>query len=208
MEIILASGSPRRAQLLEQVGIAHRVVVSDVDETSLTTNPTLLVTELAMRKAEAVIKALGASANGAIVISADTIVYHQGEILGKPANPQQALEILTSLQGCTHAVYTGVAIISSPLAESCPGKGGAVSSHSKVFYDRAEVTFRNLCQEEILAYIATGEPFDKAGAYGIQGRGSALVERINGDFYTVMGLPISKVCTALASLGYNYWQGL
>jgi len=191
IKIILASGSPRRRQLLEQAGIPHTVLVSDADET-VTGAPDAQVEELALRKAKATLPLLQTPAENAIIIAADTLVYIGGQVLGKPATPQEAFAMLSKLQGNTHQVYTGVALLHG--------------SHHTVFHEMAEVTFRPLSPAEIDAYIATGEPFDKAGAYGIQERGSVLVSRINGDFYTVMGLPIAGVCTALMEMGYKYWQ--
>jgi len=179
-QIILASGSPRRQRLLLQVGIPHTVLVSNADET-VTGEPQEQVQELALRKAKATYDI--AEEKDSLIIAADTLVYLNGEVLGKPQDKTQAVEMLSALQGQTHQVYTGVAML----------KGDT----QHVFYDMAEVTFHPLTPEEILAYVKTGEPFDKAGAYGIQEKGAALVERINGDFYTVMGLPISKVCRAL-----------
>lgn len=190
--IILASGSPRRTQLLTQAGILHQVIVSNADET-VTGPPDAQVKELALRKANATLPFITDSSD-AIIIAADTLVCINNEILGKPENPQHAFQMLKKLQGNTHRVYTGVALINTR------------TNVSEVFVDMAEVTFRQLSDNEIYAYINTGEPFDKAGAYGIQERGSVLVDRINGDFYTVMGLPISKVCTALEKIGYDYWN--
>jgi len=190
--IILASGSPRRTQLLTQAGIPHEVIVSNADET-VTGSPDAQVKELALRKANATLPFI-TDATNAIIIAADTLVCINNEVLGKPQNPSQAFQMLKKLQGNTHRVYTGVALINTRTNES------------KVFADMAEVTFRHLSDNEIYAYIDTGEPFDKAGAYGIQERGSVLVDRINGDFYTVMGLPISKVCTALEKMSYDYWN--
>jgi len=184
-QIILASGSPRRRQLLEQVGIPHIVVVSNADET-VTGKPGDQVMELALRKANATFEILDEQQKQGIIIAADTIVYFNGKVLGKPEDEKEAVEMLTALQGNTHQVYTGVALL-------CDGR-------PHVFFDMAEVTFHPLTQEEILAYVRTDEPFDKAGAYGVQEKGAALVRRISGDFYTVMGLPISLVCRELNKL--------
>ncbi|MCL1787018.1 MAG: Maf family protein [Defluviitaleaceae bacterium] len=191
--IILASGSPRRQQLLDQAGIPHQVLVSGADET-VTGQPAQQVKTLALRKARAVLPLLDASQNNAIIIAADTLVFIGDEVLSKPESPQDAFDMLKKLQGITHTVYTGVALIDT------------ATGHSNVFAEATLVTFRPLADDEIWAYIATGEPFDKAGAYGIQEKGATLVERINGDFYTVMGLPISKVCTTLGGMGYDYWH--
>lgn len=186
MNVILASGSPRRRQILEQVGIHPEIIVSNADET-VTGAPDAQVKELALRKANAVLPLVDTtSSENLIIIAADTLVFINNEVLGKPETPGEAFKMLKKLQGTTHHVYTGVALL----------KGGG---ESHVFADMAEVTFRPLSDAEINAYIETGEPFDKAGAYGIQERGATLVDRINGDFYTVMGLPISKVYPLLTS---------
>jgi len=179
--------------LLEQAGIPHEVIVSGADET-VTGSSARQVKELALRKAKAVLPLVNASQGDAIIIAADTLVFIGKEVLGKPENDNEAFEMLKKLQGNAHQVYTGVALLD------------IASGKTNVFADVAEVTFRPLSDAEILAYIATGEPFDKAGAYGIQEKGATLVSRINGDFYTVMGLPISKVCTALGEMGYDYWN--
>lgn len=190
-KIILASGSPRRKQLLLQAGIPHEVLVSNVDET-VAGLPGDQTRTLARRKAMATASLLTIPREHAIIIAADTLVNYDGEIMGKPTSPNEAYVMLQKLQGKTHQVYTGVSILAG--------------DDSIEFTDMAEVTFRPLSHEEMIAYIATKEPFDKAGAYGIQGRGSAFVRHISGDFYTVMGLPISKVCGALIQVGYNYWS--
>ena len=189
MKIILASGSPRRRQLLELANIPHEVVVSDVDET-IEGEPMFQVHELALRKNKAVQPLVS---EDAIIISADTLVYVDGEVLGKPTNADEAFQMLKKLQGKPHKVYTGVALFCT--------KDGVMDS----FVTNADVFFRTLSDEEIRAYIATGEPFDKAGAYGIQERGAVLVEKVVGDFYTVVGLPISSVCTSLEKMGYSIW---
>lgn len=178
--------------MLTQAGIPHQVIVSNADET-VKGLPDAQVKELALRKANATLPFI-ADVGDAIIIAADTLVCINNEILGKPENPLQAFQMLKKLHGTTHRVYTGVALINTR------------NNVSVVFSDMAEVTFRPLSDNEIYAYIDTGEPFDKAGAYGIQERGSVLVDRINGDFYTVMGLPVSKVCTALEKMGYDYWN--
>jgi len=186
--IVLASASPRRRQLLAQVGIPHEVIVSNANE-DVTGTPPEQVMEVALRKAFAVQAML--EVDDAIIIAADTLVSIDGEVLGKPADSTEAFAMLKKLQGATHVVLTGVVIVAN--------------GERNVMVDAAEVTFRKLTDEDINAYIATGEPFDKAGAYGIQEVGSVLVERIHGDFYTVMGLPIAKVCAALVSMGYDFW---
>lgn len=195
MKIILASGSPRRQQLLTLAGIPHEVIVTDADET-ISGAPDYQVRELALRKSNAAIPLIPPEIKDPIIIAADTLVYINGEVLGKPQNPEDAFQMLKKLQGNPHKVYTGVALMRPKKSESPP-----IS-----FVDHTTVYFRPLSDDEIHAYIATGEPFDKAGAYGVQERGAVLVDRVEGDFYTVVGLPIAKVCTALATLGYNTWK--
>ncbi|MCL2235799.1 MAG: Maf family protein [Defluviitaleaceae bacterium] len=173
--LILASASPRRKQLLEQAGVEFEVIESCVDE-NIRGTAEEMVAELALRKARAVAEKIKGEAT---VIGADTLVSIDSKVLEKPATRAEAFEMLKSLEGRKHTVYTGVAII----------KGGVVKS----FVESADVFFRPLTDAEIYAYIDTGEPFDKAGGYGIQGRGALLVEGIEGDFYTVMGLPLCRL---------------
>jgi len=186
-KIILASGSPRRKQLLEQVGIPFEVIVSNADET-IDGPPASQVKTLALRKAEAVREVAG---NDTIILAADTLVYIDGKVLGKPGDKNEAFEMLKTLQGRCHTVYTGVALI----------KGG----EQNAFVDSTLVYFRQLSDTEIEAYIATGEPMDKAGAYGVQDRGALLVHRIEGDYFTVVGLPVAKVASALRDMGVEVW---
>ena len=186
--IILASGSPRRQQLLRQVGIAHEVVVSGADET-IVGPPDKQALALALRKAKAVQGIVGGDA---VIIAADTLVYIDDKVLGKPDGPEDAYNMLKTLDGRCHTVYTGVALV----------KGESVHS----FVDAAKVYFRKLSDAEIWAYIGTGEPFDKAGAYGVQEKGALLVDRIDGDFFTVVGLPVAKLAVALAQIGVDVWQ--
>jgi septum formation protein len=185
-KIILASGSPRRKQIMELAGIPCEVIVSNADET-IEGEPDEQVKELALRKARAVKSGIKEER---VILAADTLVYIDGKVLGKPESAEEAFSMLRRLSGRSHVVYTGVAIC---------------GEEELVFVDAARVFFRPLSDEEIHAYIGTGEPFDKAGAYGVQERGSVLVERIEGDFYTVVGLPISKVVCALAGMGYSIW---
>jgi septum formation protein len=183
MKIILASESPRRRQLLTQAGIPHTVLASGADESvAEPLPPGELVEVLALRKAEAVLPLVN---EPAVIIAADTVVYLDGRILGKPNDAGDAFAMLTALQGNRHTVYTGVALVHTQ------------NGKRQCFVETAEVFFRALNEEAIRRYIATGEPMDKAGAYGIQERGAALVTRVEGDFYTVMGLPVARVCLAL-----------
>ncbi len=185
-EFILASASPRRKELMEIMGLNFEVLVSDADESSVAQDipPTLYVQELALLKASAVAKELKGKKN-AVIISADTIVTLNGEILGKPKDAEHAEKMLLSLGGHTHEVYTGYCIM-----RLSDGKAVCESVCTCV-------TFKSLTEETIQSYIATGEPMDKAGAYGIQGKGSMLVEKINGDYFNVVGLPISSISDTL-----------
>ncbi len=175
-KIILASASPRRKELMELAGYDFEVICADIVEVvPEEAMPQEVVMSLALQKAQAV----AAEHKEAVVIGSDTVVALDGKILGKPHSEQEACEMLRSLSGRTHKVFTGVAIV-------CGGKG-------KNFFDETDVEFYSLGDDEIKKYVATGEPTDKAGAYGIQGKGSVLVKRINGDFFSVMGLPIAKL---------------
>jgi len=198
MKIILASGSPRRRQLLAQAGLDFEILVSDADET-IDGEPHEQVAALAQRKADAVCALLNEKGekNEAIIIAADTLVCANGKVLGKPADEKEAYDMLHLLQGKKHTVYTGVVMkpINSTNIKDCTA-----------FVDAAYVYFRPLTDREIRAYINTREPFDKAGAYGIQEKGALLIERVEGDFYTVMGLPISKLCVQLEEMGVPIWK--
>lgn len=205
-EIILASASPRRRELLAQIGIPFRVCVSDCEEIITETLPERVVCELSRQKARDVWQKLkkeqvsatggggGLSAEEAdsnqaadevkrLVIGADTVVVYDGRILGKPADVAQAVEMLTLLAGNTHQVYTGVTF--------CYQENGTEKLHT--FYERTEVTVYPMSRAEITAYVETGEPMDKAGAYGIQGRFAAYVKEIRGDYNNVVGLPVGRL---------------
>ncbi|MCL2360978.1 MAG: Maf family protein [Defluviitaleaceae bacterium] len=188
MKIILASGSPRRRQLFAQVGIPCEVVVSGADET-ISGAPDYQVRELALRKACAVQRLVGPDD---VIIAADTLVYIDGMVLGKPESPDDAFAMLKSLSGRCHTVYTGVAVLRG--------------EKEILFADTTLVYFRELSDEEIWGYIATGEPFDKAGAYGVQDKGALLVDHVEGDYFTVVGLPVAKVAAALREMGYDPWR--
>ena len=180
--MILASQSPRRIELMHEAGYAFRVIPADIDETPHEEeDPIALVRRLANEKARCVCEAHAAP--GELVLAADTIVCIDGRSLGKPADADEALAMLGQLSGRTHQVATGVCIATgNELLPTCS------------FTDISDVTFFPLTEDEMTSYIRSGEPLDKAGAYGIQGRGGRLlVERINGDFYNVVGLPIAKV---------------
>ncbi len=173
---ILASKSPRRKELLQNVGIKAEIIPANIDESALSTlDPIQMVTELAMLKATDVARSFRGNT---IVIGADTCVYNEGKILGKPNSIEEAEEMLRSLSGKTHEVYTGYCV--------CSCKDGTTVSKC----EKTRVTFKNLTDEEIRAYVKTREPMDKAGAYGIQNKGSILIERIDGDYFNVVGLPM------------------
>jgi len=175
-KLILASQSPRRKELLQKLQIPFETIASNADE-QLTEklSPEEAVMELATRKAAVIANQY----KNEIVIGADTIVVNNGKILGKPKDRKMAKEMLESLSGSQHSVYTGVAIMYEEKPYS--------------FYEKTDVMFWELTSEEIDQYLDSGEPFDKAGSYGIQGLGSLLVKRINGDYFNVVGLPISRL---------------
>ncbi len=185
-EFVLASASPRRKELLEKMGLQFSIVVSDADESSVTRDiPVgLYVQELALLKASATAKTLLKNKN-ALIIAADTIVTLDGEILGKPDGEDDAEKMLSALSGRTHEVYTGYCVMRI--------RDGKTVCNSV----RTEVKFKTLTEQKIRAYIKSGEPMDKAGAYGIQGLGSMLIEKINGDYFNVVGLPVSALADTL-----------
>ena len=185
-KIILASGSPRRKEILENIGIEFTVVKSVADESSINSEGipvSLYVQELALLKATEVKSRV--TAKNAIVIGADTVVSIDGKILGKPANDEEAYNMLKSLSGKTHQVYTGYCGISTD-------DGSAVCESVCT-----DVTFADLSDKEIYDYIHTGESYDKAGGYGIQGKGAMLVEKIEGDYFNVVGLPVRSLVNML-----------
>jgi septum formation protein len=188
--IILASSSPRRRELLTLIGIPHIVQPADVDESVRPGEvPTVYAERLAREKAAAI----AARDARAVVIGADTIVVLDGDILGKPRDEAEALHMLGRLSGREHTVFTAVAV----------ARGGRVVSG----VEEVSVTFRTLGPEEIPAYIATREPMDKAGAYGIQGYGATIVSRIDGDYFAVMGLALGRLVRLLAEMGVRYRFG-
>ena len=198
MELILGSQSPRRRELLERIGLSFTVLTADIDETKYETDdPIQTVCRICEAKARAVAARLtsqGVSPAGKLILTSDTIVVLDGQIMGKPHDPAEAQQMLTALSGREHAVYTAFSLLP---AEADLGHG----RHTE--YEKTLVRFRALTREEILAYIASGEPMDKAGAYGIQGLGAMLVEAIHGDFFTVMGLPLCRVAQRLKDYGID-----
>jgi septum formation protein len=187
LPIVLASGSPRRKQLLEMLRIPFRVIPPDVDEHVLPgERPHEYVTRLSRSKAQAVV----ARAPGEVILAADTTVVLGGKIFEKPTSPANAVEMLEQLQGRTHEVLTAVAVAENGRLEQA--------------LDVSRVTFRPNARHTLEAYVATGEPLDKAGAYAIQGLGAPLIERVEGDFFGVMGLPLRLALDLLAKFGRPY----
>lgn len=178
MKIILASASPRRRELLDQIGWEFCVRVSKVEEIITKIHPGEIVEELSELKAKAV---FSQTEGDVLVIGADTVVAHKGQILGKPTDTADAVRMLEALQDDTHQVYTGVTL--------CMRREGVETVKS--FYESTEVDFYPMSREEIEWYVNTGEPMDKAGAYGIQGLAGRFVKQIRGDYNNVVGLPVA-----------------
>ena len=188
--VILASQSPRRRELLTLIGITHEVHPADVNESVFPDEaPVPHCERLAREKAHT----LAVLHPEAVVIGSDTIVVIDGDILGKPGNRAEAIAMVTRLSGRTHTVFTAVAV----------AHGGVTLSG----VESVSVTFRALDVAQIAAYVDTGEPMDKAGAYGIQGFGATNVERIDGDYFAVMGLPLGRMVGLLRDLGFHYAFG-
>ncbi len=228
MELILGSQSPRRRELLERMGLEFSVLTAEIDETKYETeDPVESVCRICREKAYAVAKRLSAdngqlsTVNCQLVLTADTIVVLDGKIMGKPHDAAEARAMLRALSGREHAVYTAFTLLpvkmqnakgktqneatgdgetgpSAPLRFAQDDMVGAFTHCEKTL-----VRFRALTEAEIAAYVATGEPMDKAGAYGIQGRGAMLVEAIHGDYFTVMGLPVCALAAALKRYGID-----
>jgi len=189
MRLILASASPRRAEILRDAGIAFEAVATEVDEARRNAEP---VTALVRRLAEAKARAAAARVSGeAIVIGADTEVVVDGSVLGKPADAADSRRMLKLLSGQTHEVITGLALLRLPDGEL------------RVEHEITQVTFAPLNEQEIDAYIACGEPFGKAGAYGIQGRGGRFVTRVGGCYFNVVGLPLARLYRLLRELKWK-----
>ena len=225
-EIILASGSPRRRELLTQAGLTFTVKTADVDETPTQHSPAAVVEELSRRKALAVAEQYRYGER--LVVAADTIVAYQGEILGKPRDAEDAVRMLRELSGHRHEVYTGVTILltdrEGKILRSGTQDDRARSDEGErpedrilrpgTQDDRAGITFSNctgvrfytLSDAEIKDYVASGEPMDKAGAYGIQGLGARLVEKIEGDYNNVVGFPLAHFLRVLEDMGELTWN--
>ena len=186
--IILASASPRRRELLSRIGLTFAVKPACKEEQSRGASAWERVEELALQKAEEI---AGEAGENVTVIGADTLVFLDGRPMGKPRDEKEAAEMLSALQGRTHQVYTGVALIWNR-----DGRKG-----KKRFHERTDVTVYPMTREEILAYIKTGEPMDKAGAYGIQGFFARHIRKIDGDYNNVVGLPVGRLYQEMKAEG-------
>lgn len=193
--LILASASPRREALLAQVGLPFRVEPSRVSEEGVGAprDPALFVEQAALAKAEEV----GSRVGEGLVLGADTAVVIGSQVLGKPACAAEAYTMLRRLSGATHRVYTGLALVQVA--------AGRVTRRRSA-HEMTRVTMRRLGAREIAAYVATGEPLDKAGAYGIQGRGALLIEHIEGCYFNVVGLPLARLADLLGEFGVSVWE--
>lgn len=188
--IILASASPRRRELLEMAGIPFTVCPSQWEEEITVSDPAEVVEELSEQKAREVFLKTGGES---LVIGADTVVAAKGQILGKPKDREAARQMLRSIQGGSHEVYTGVTILDRE-----EGK-----ERQKTFHVMTEVVFYPMSEEEIQRYVDTKEPMDKAGAYGIQGKAGIFVKEIHGDYNNVVGLPVARLYQELKEMGIN-----
>jgi len=190
-QIILASGSPRRKELLELIGVEFKIITSNKEEVITSTNPEEVVKELSVMKAEDVAESVSGPA---IILGADTVVAHGGRILGKPKDKADAVDMIASFAGDDHYVYTGVCIIRKEA-------DGSVKKIS--FAEGTRVTVYPMTKEEIEAYVASGEPMDKAGAYAIQGLFAPYIKGIEGDYYNIVGFPIAGIYQRLKNEGID-----
>lgn len=190
VRVVLASASPRRRQLLNLIGITHEVRPSNIDETM---RPREAPRRHAERLAREKATAIASRDPDLVTIGADTVVVINRKVLGKPRDEAEAIHMLSQLSGRLHTVITAVAV----------ARGRKLRSS----IEEVSVKFRRLREDEIQAYVATGEPMDKAGAYGIQGYGATIVERIEGDYFAVMGLPLVRLTTLMRDLGIRYRFG-
>ena len=204
-QIILASQSPRRKELLEQIGLEFEICPAKGEEIITKTIPEEVVMELSKQKAEEVagmVSSFGeahkdiTTPSDILVIGADTVVAYNGEILGKPVDEADAKRMLTMLSGNTHSVFTGVTLV---LIDKS-GRAGEL-----VFYEKTDVKMYEMSEAEIDRYIATGEPMDKAGSYGIQGKCAIYIEKIDGDYNNVVGLPIARIYQELKNIGIDVY---
>ena len=201
--IVLASASPRRRELLEQIGMDFEVLVSHVEEKVTAVEPGAVVEELSRQKAEAVLRELmctedvtvtDADIEGVLVIGADTVVAADGQILGKPSCEMEAIEMLERLSGRCHEVYTGVTLLYRT-GEKC-----AVQIQQRIFHEMTKVCFYSMSPQEISDYVSSGDCMDKAGAYGIQGLCARYIKGIEGDYNNVVGLPVGRLYQEMKEL--------
>ena len=204
-QIILASQSPRRKELLEQIGLEFEICPAKGEEIITKTIPEEVVMELSKQKAEevaAMVSSFGeahkdiTTPSDILVIGADTVVAYDGKILGKPVDEADAKRMLTMLSGNIHSVFTGVTLV---LIDKS-GRAGEL-----VFYEKTDVKMYPMTEAEIDRYIATGEPMDKAGSYGIQGKCAIYIEKIDGDYNNVVGLPIARIYQELKNIGIDVY---
>ncbi len=191
--IVLASASPRRRELLEQIGIDFEVLVSHVEEKVTAVEPGLVVEELSRQKAEAVLAECNYMED-VLVIGADTIVAVDGQILGKPSHEKEAISMLERLSGSCHEVYTGVTLLYRM------GEKRAVQVQRRIFHEMTKVCFYPMSPQEISCYVSSGDCMDKAGAYGIQGLCARYIKGIEGDYNNVVGLPVGRLYQEMREL--------
>lgn len=194
--IILASGSPRRRELLSLIETDFEVITSDTDETPLETSPDKIVEELSLRKAKDVFDKINGrnilKGDRLLIIAADTLVFLDDVRMGKPTSHEDAVKMLECLSGNVHEVYTGVTLILWKAGETV----------IRSFSEKTSVEFDKLTRQEIEDYVSTGEPMDKAGAYAIQGKSAKFVKSITGDYHNVVGLPVARLYKEMKNIGY------
>lgn len=191
---VLASGSPRRREILKKAGIDYEVIPADVEEQTEETEPAKIVMDLSRQKAGAVFRELSGESDGRelVVIGADTLVARDGKILGKPKDREQAIAMIRLLEGRSHEVVTGVTLLS----------GSPEHPVRRTFFERTLVAVYPMTEAQIEAYVDTGEPYDKAGGYGIQGAFAVWVRGIRGDYNNVVGLPLARLCLEMREAGF------
>lgn len=204
-QIVLASQSPRRKELLEQIGLEFEICPAKGEEIITKSIPEEVVMELSKQKAEEVAAMVSSyseehkditTPSDILVIGADTVVAYDGKILGKPVDEADAKRMLSMLSGNTHSVFTGVTLV---LIDKS-GRAGEL-----VFFEKTDVKMHKMTEQEIDRYIATGEPMDKAGSYGIQGKCAIYIEKIDGDYNNVVGLPITRIYQELKKIGIDIY---
>lgn len=198
--IVLASESPRRKEIMEQMDIPYETMPANIKEELMGNNPSKMVKSLACQKARNVAARLQSEQDDLIIIGADTMVFHKGKALGKPRDPQHAIHILESLSDDVHEVYTGVCII---IRRNNREQSNNNLEEEIAFSVSTEVGVYPLTREQIKDYVDTKEPLDKAGAYAIQGRFGIYIKEIHGDYYNVVGFPIAKIYEKLLEKGIN-----